>query len=60
MAAKGRPLAGGETDLERAAEITPEDVEAAAAYWQRNAPPLLRDLLDSPVVEPDIFDDPDD
>jgi hypothetical protein len=31
------------------AEITPADVEAAAAWWRRVAPPGFRHMADGPV-----------
>lgn len=48
---RGRPLPATDKALDEAAQITPEDVEAAKAFWRRNAPRGLRDLLDADVED---------
>lgn len=34
-------------ELDRAAEITPSDIDQAVAAWKDDAPPELKDLLDA-------------
>ena len=36
-------------ELEKLAEITPEDIQSAKAAWRRHAPPSMKTLLDAPV-----------
>lgn len=43
-----RPLS--EAELEKLAEITPADIEAAAALWSSNAGPEFEQLLDAEEV----------
>jgi hypothetical protein len=52
------PLAGltpaERAEIERAAEISEEDVDDAARQWRHDAPRELRDVLDAtPAEEPD-------
>ena len=47
---KGKPLPASDADLDAASEITPQDIEAAKDWWQRNSDPKYRDLLNA---EPD-------
>lgn len=42
-------------DLDQLAEIGPEDIEEAKAWWRRNADPRFRELLDAEPLD----DDPD-
>lgn len=42
-----RPLSANDPELQRAAEITPEDVDRAKASWRRHAPGQFRGLLDA-------------
>jgi hypothetical protein len=48
----GKPLKRSAADLERLAQITPEDIEAAKALVQ-SANPALAKLLDAKMVEDD-------
>ena len=43
----GRAIRWTEADLDRLARVTPEDVAAAKAMFDRLAPPKLRGLLDA-------------
>jgi hypothetical protein len=36
-----------EAELDALAEITPDDVDRAAAFWRTHASPAFRDLLDA-------------
>jgi hypothetical protein len=41
------PLKRGDADIERLAEVTLEDIEAARVAWRKYAPPQYRNLLDA-------------
>lgn len=50
----GKGLGWTEEDIDRLAEITPQDIEEAKAAWRRDAPPWARELLDATEeAEPD-------
>lgn len=44
-----------EAELDKLAEITPEDIEYAQQQWRRTASPEFRNLLDA---EPEPEDEP--
>jgi hypothetical protein len=46
----GAPLPLTDADLDALAEITPEDIEAAAKLWRETVPEELADLLDATQV----------
>ena len=48
----GKPLDTPDEELDLAALVTPEDIEAARADLARNATPRGRALLDAARVEP--------
>lgn len=39
--------AATQRELDRAAEVTPEDIERAQEQWRETAPQRFRDLLDA-------------
>lgn len=41
----GPPLAWDDSDLDTLSQITPADVKAAEALWDRDCPPALKGLL---------------
>lgn len=45
--AKGRTLGMGDKQLDDAATVTPDDVNAARDWWKRFAPKNMRDILDA-------------
>lgn len=48
---KRRVARTSDKELDKLAEVTPEDVERAKEYWRRNAPKQARDLLDAEPVD---------
>ena len=47
----GRPLQLTDEQLDQLAQVTPEDIEKAKAFWRNNAPPKFASLLDSQTIE---------
>lgn len=45
--AKGKPIVWTAAQLEVMANVSPADLEFAAALWRDRAPPVLKDLLDA-------------
>lgn len=43
--------AASEAELDKLAEITPEDIERAKAAWEKNASPEFRDLLNAQTTQ---------
>lgn len=48
--ARGKAPILTDADIEAMAEISPEDIDAANAFWKEHAPEDFKDILDS---EPD-------
>lgn len=47
----GQPLQLTDEQLDQLAEVTPEDIEKAKAFWRNNAPPKFVTLLDAQTIE---------
>jgi len=47
----GQPIHWSEQDLDALAHISPADLKAAGALWQREAPGPLKPLLQAQVLE---------
>lgn len=44
---QGEAVQWSEADIERLAEITPEDIASAKAHWNRLAPKRIKRVLDA-------------
>lgn len=57
--AKRKFRKASDKELDKAAEVTPEDIERAKAFARRNAPKGMKNLLDAEPVEDeqDLEDD---
>lgn len=49
----GQPINWTEEDLGALADISPADLKAAEALWQREAPGPVKELLQAQVIKPD-------
>ena len=48
---KRRVAKTSDRELDKMAEVTPEDIERAKEFWRRNAPKEARDLLEAEPVD---------
>jgi hypothetical protein len=46
----GSPLPLSDADLDRLAQVTPSDIEDAAALWRESVPEEYADLLDTTQI----------
>lgn len=47
----GAPIVWTDADLDAMSAVTPEDLEAAKQWWEQNAPPRYRSMLDAPEAD---------
>lgn len=50
---RGKALNWTDEDLDRLSQVTPEDIQQAAARWREAASPQYQNLLDAEEVEGD-------
>jgi len=53
--ARGRPIEWSDADLDRLAQVSEADVEAARVFWRANAPGRYDDLLDARPEEDSLL-----
>ena len=51
---RGKPLVWSDADLDRLAQVSEADVEAARVFWRANAPKRYRELLEAQPEEGEL------